>query len=216
MVDLPPMPGRVAGLPRDERGYPVPSENAWVRGKPQLALQDFRRSGTLWAGARCAICGLALGNDVPYRLFADDEVHPTLKAGACTRFDGPGHRECMLFSGAACPFFVSPVSRRSQDHHDVPKGTKRGPRASLIGFERVLLAVDHEPPHQVSFNYQGIVENLSFELGKDLATQLSATEPPTGAASVRMYWKTEPEIKRAWNNTLQLARQQGASTRFGR
>ncbi|MFG2632349.1 hypothetical protein [Streptomyces sp. NPDC048473] len=45
--------------------------------------------------------------------------------------------------------------------------------------------MDQEPPHQVSFNYQGIVENLSFELGKDLATQLSATEPPTGAASVR-------------------------------
>ncbi|MEJ8653734.1 hypothetical protein WKI65_38230 [Streptomyces sp. MS1.AVA.3] len=216
MVDLPPVPGRIVGLPRDERGYPVPAENAWVRGKPQLALQDFRRSGALWAAARCAICGLALGNDGPYRLFSDDEVAPTLKVGACTRLDGPGHRECMLFSGAACPFFVSPASRRSQDHYEVSKGTKRGTRASLIGFERVLLAVEQEPPHRVSFNYQGVVENLSFELGKDLTPQLSTGEPPTGVASIRMYWKTEPEIKRAWNRTLEQARRQGIATHPGR
>ncbi|MGW7412770.1 hypothetical protein [Streptomyces sp. NPDC054863] len=215
MIDLPVVPGRVAGLPRDVRGYPVPAENGWVRGKPQLALQDFRRAGTLWAGACCAICGLPMNGETPYRLFADDEVGPTLQDDACIRDDGPGHRECMLFSGAVCPFFVSPASRRTQGHAASPKGTKRGTRASLIGFRQVLLRVEEEAPHLVSFNYRGVVENLSFELGKELHAQLRPSDPPRGTAAVRRYWKTEPEIKRAWAQTLQQARQHGVASHLG-
>ncbi len=39
MIDLPLVSSRLAGLPREARGYPVSAENGRVRAKPQLALQ---------------------------------------------------------------------------------------------------------------------------------------------------------------------------------
>ncbi|MEW2635390.1 hypothetical protein AB0903_28035 [Streptomyces sp. NPDC048389] len=211
MIVLPPVPGRVVGLPRDERGYPVPAENAWVRGKPQLAVQDFRRCGSLYADARCAICGLRFAaGEVLYRLFAEDEVEKTLAVGACQRFDGPGHRDCMLFSAAVCPFFISAGARRGGGHPEVAKGTARGARAALMGFERVEIGVDQDPPHRASFSYRNVVENLMFEKGEQMASLLPEDDPvPTGPASVRFYWKTEPEVKRAWAAALRLARKHG-------
>jgi hypothetical protein len=210
MMDHPPTPGRIAGLPRDERGYPVPAENAWTRGRPHLALQDYRRSGALYAHGACAICGLTLTLGEPlYRLFADDEVGPTLAENACRRYEGPGHRECMIFSGAVCPFFATSGARRTQDRHEVPKGTQRGATAALIGFATVQIAIDQSPPHPLLFLYRDVVEQVTFTKASEIGNLLTTTDPPQGAASIRQYWKTEPEVKRAWGRTIDLARKLG-------
>ncbi|MFI5867658.1 hypothetical protein [Streptomyces sp. NPDC051546] len=214
MVDLPPVPGRIAGLPRDTRGYPVPAENGWLRGKPQLALQDFRRCGALYAHSCCAICGLPFEpGEVLYRLFSHTETEQAVPLDACQRLDGPGHRDCMIFSGAVCPFFITSGARRTADHHDVAKGTPRGDTASLLGFDTVQIAVDQEPPHRVWFHYRGIRETITFTKGTEMADLLTATAPPQGAQAVRKYWKTEPEVKRIWAKTLELATQHGRPAR---
>ena len=40
MKPLPPMPSRIAALPVDERGYPVPWFVAWIDGKPEFRCAD--------------------------------------------------------------------------------------------------------------------------------------------------------------------------------
>ncbi|WP_128380378.1 hypothetical protein [Streptomyces cavernae] len=214
MIELPPVPGRIAGLPRDPRGYPVPAENLWLRGKPELAVQDFRRCGALYAHGCCAVCGLPLTpGESLYRLFAQDDAEQTVAQNACKRTDGPGHRDCMIFSGAVCPFFATAGARRGRETRETPKGTPRGTTAALLGFEAVHIAVDQEPPHQVWFHYGGVQEHIAFTGGEEMAALLTETEPPRGPAVIRKYWKTEPEVKRVWAQTLKLARRHGTSMR---
>ncbi|MGW1870910.1 hypothetical protein ACWCPS_35890 [Streptomyces mauvecolor] len=201
MIQLPPVPGRIRDLPRDERGYPVPAEVPWKQGKPQLAGQDMRRCVTLFLNQCCAICGLPVAEgELLYRLFAQDEADVTVRDNVCRRFDGPGHRDCMIFAGAVCPFFVTANSRRGEGHPVVAKGTPRGRRAALLGFAQVTAAP--LPQGRFLFAYQGIRDLVWFRTGDELAARLPADDPaPAGAAPVRLFWRTESEIQRAWQRT---------------
>ncbi|MFG2681284.1 hypothetical protein [Streptomyces sp. NPDC048392] len=212
MIELPPVPGRIAGLPRDPRGYPVPAENLWQQGKPQLAVQDFRRCGALYAHGACAVCGLPLTpGETLYRLFSHDEAEQTVKQDACKRADGPGHRDCMIFSGATCPFFATAGARRTYESRETAKGTPRGATAALLGFAAVQIAMTQEPPHAVWFHYGGVEEHITFTTGDEMAALLTASEAPRGPGAIRKYWKTEPEVKRAWAQTLKLAARHGTA-----
>ncbi|MGW2083050.1 hypothetical protein ACWCOW_40290 [Streptomyces sp. NPDC001939] len=178
-------------------------------GSPQFALQDARRCGVLWIKEHSAICGLVMAPaEAGYRLFSADETPKALRDDACIRFDGPGRRECMLFSAAVCPFFVSAGSCRSVDHLDVPEGTCRGTRAALLGFRTVVLGIQQDPPRRAVFNYRGDVEHVSFTLGQEPVPHLQASEPPAGPVAVRIDYKTEPQIKKAWTAAQRKARRQ--------
>jgi hypothetical protein len=186
-------PARIAGLPTDHRGYPVPAENHWIDGVPQLARQDFRRCGALAAHSRCGICGFPMGRtEIRYRLFAFEEVQAVKAHGTVRRTDGPGHMDCMLYAGTVCPFFVT--QRRS----DVKRGAVRGHKAALLGFRRVQLAID-DPDFDtpVSFRYRELADQVWFTTGDrldGLLAQARAQQPVTPPDERRMYWTSQETI----------------------
>lgn len=118
MVKLPSPPIRIARLPKDERGYPIPWFVAWFldgqevgRGTPH-AKADFR---ILASGKRelavkkrlCWVCGEPLG---VHQVFA---IGPMCAVNRTT-MEPPSHRACAEYSVQACPFLTVPARRRNE------------------------------------------------------------------------------------------------------
>ncbi|MGW2544830.1 hypothetical protein ACWC5I_29120 [Kitasatospora sp. NPDC001574] len=219
MIQLPAVPAYVAALPRDSRGYPVPAENPWTDGEPDLSRQNFHRSGSLWVESRCAICGFKIQPaEAKYRLFSDDEIGPVIRHNRCTRYDGPGHRACMIFSALVCPFFATPKSPRTQEsiHGEEVRGRRRGASAAVIGFRTVYLSVEGEPGDQIArFIYDGIVDMLDFDKPEELRGHLDEEMQKLRAPreGERLYWQRNDAAQRAWNKTTARVREQGTRIR---
>jgi hypothetical protein len=128
---LPELPPRIAALPVDERGYPVPFFVAWIDGKPDFRVAD---EVSLYSAVRfdqCWICGQPLG------------VHRSFVAGAmCVvnriSAEPPSHRDCAQFAAQACPFLALPKSVRRDanmpEHFKDPPGVMltRNPGVAVI------------------------------------------------------------------------------------
>ena len=115
MIDLPAMPARIAGLRRDDRGYPVPWFVAWMDGPklcvPGAGKPDFRviAPGKLeqaFVGCRCWLCGGPLGRHKVYVIGPMCVINRVTSEPAC-------HRDCAEFAAAACPFLTRPREKRS-------------------------------------------------------------------------------------------------------
>jgi len=128
-VNLPDMPARIARLPRDERGYPVPRFVEWLKeGKKaprgsEGAAPDFRYADygfRLLAFKRglCWICGEPLGVHKVYAIGPMCVISGTTSEPAC-------HRECAEFAASACPFLVRPRQKRNEKGLD-PDSTAPG------------------------------------------------------------------------------------------
>jgi hypothetical protein len=124
-IALPELPPRIARLPKDERGYPVPAFVEWMRdGKAAArcepgATPDFRfirsdfRARAFKLGL-CWICGDKLG------------VHQVFVIGPMcvinrTTMEPASHRQCAEFAAKACPFLVKPRMRRLPMAEDEPR-----------------------------------------------------------------------------------------------
>lgn len=150
--NLPPIPPRVALLPLNERGYPVPWFVAWVRpyvaeGVPEMvpcssrdedARPDFRviRAGAISSAMRddlCWICGERLGT---YRAFV---IGPMCAVNRVSS-EPPSHEDCARFAAMACPFLTVPKMERREGHlpaarHETPGiAIDRNPGAALVWF----------------------------------------------------------------------------------
>jgi hypothetical protein len=117
-VKLPSPPVRIARLPKDHRGYPVPWFVAWFLDGREVgprvagAKSDFRilGSGKRELAVRkrlCWICGEPLG---VHQVFA---IGPMCAVNRTT-MEPPGHRACMEYSATACPFLTVPARRRDE------------------------------------------------------------------------------------------------------
>jgi hypothetical protein len=154
MIKLPEMPPRIARLPRDSRGYPIPWFVHWEDGVP-----DFRVIGLgKWAAAarfeRCWICGDPRGRNFTF------VAGPM---GTITRVNGepPCHADCALFAAKACPFLARPRMRRNEK--DLPDHV-----------ESPLMAL-HNP------GVCALWETRSFRAIRGLASEpLAVMGPPTG------------------------------------
>jgi hypothetical protein len=107
MVVLPDMPERIARLPRDKRGYPVP----WFVWFNEAGEPDFRviKPGALadaFNHKRCWICGDRLG---VHRVYV---IGPMCVVNRVTS-EPPSHRGCAEFAATACPFLTKPRMRRN-------------------------------------------------------------------------------------------------------
>jgi hypothetical protein len=141
-MKLPSPPIRIARLPKDERGYPVPWFVAWFleggecdRSVPG-AKADFR---ILASGKReravkkrlCWVCGEPLGI---HQVFA---IGPMCAVNRTT-MEPPGHRACMEYSAQACPFLTVPARRRNEagleeiEHHISGVMIERNPGAIAL------------------------------------------------------------------------------------
>lgn len=99
-----PIPPRMAHLPKDPRGYPIP---AMVLiddgGRPHFQINDERlRQGCIKAD-NCVICGRKLFRG---RWFVGGPLSAFSERGLY--IDPPLHKECMEYAMAVCPYLAAP------------------------------------------------------------------------------------------------------------
>lgn len=100
--DLSNMPARIAALPRDRRGLPIPA--IVMRdgvGDPHFTMNDLPTALRLAREGRCSICGERLG---ALKCFIGGPASAFHQAGRY--FDGPVHLDCGRFALHACPYLA--------------------------------------------------------------------------------------------------------------
>jgi len=114
---LPPMIHRIASLPVDERGYPVPFFVQWMengkgvprgQGQPDFRIVDPESLKACVRESRCWVCGDQLG------------VHRAYVVGPMcvinrTSAEPPSHVDCAEWSVQGCPFLSRPNMVRRED-----------------------------------------------------------------------------------------------------
>jgi hypothetical protein len=129
--ELPPLPPRIAALPVDRRGYPVPWFVAWIDGEPEFRVADGDKKIIAINERRCWVCGQRLGSFLAFT------VGPMCAVNRISS-EPPAHRECAEFSAVACPFLSRPHMRRREagmpDQADDAPGLsiKRNPGVALV------------------------------------------------------------------------------------
>lgn len=119
--ELPPMPPRIAALPVDQRGYPIPFFVAYPDGKPDFRLTDPEKLISCVTHSRCLVCGQKITN-------ADSIVFVFNLTCAVTRKtdEPPCHRSCAEWSIRACPFMLMPKMKRAPLEKLPPTIEERG------------------------------------------------------------------------------------------
>jgi hypothetical protein len=117
MINLPDMPTRIQRLPKDERGYPVPSFVEWLKdgrsargepgAKPDFRYADFEFRLRAFKTGLCWLCGDKLGQHRVYVIGPMCVINRTTMEPAC-------HRDCAEFAAKACPFLVKPRQKRNE------------------------------------------------------------------------------------------------------
>ena len=100
-TELEELPGRMRGLPVDERGYPVPWFVAWVNGKPEFRAMDPEKWRLATNKRRCWVCGEKLGVFLTFVIGPMCGINRITSEPAC-------HRECARWSARNCPFLSRP------------------------------------------------------------------------------------------------------------
>lgn len=106
--ELEALPSRMADLPVDERGYPVPWFVDWVDGKPEFRAMSRDK----WLRAvrikLCWVCGGRLGRFMTFVAGAMCGINRTSS-------EPPSHLECAQWSARNCPFLNNPETVRRVD-----------------------------------------------------------------------------------------------------
>lgn len=102
------LPARIARLPVDARGYPVPWFVEWIDGKPEFRVMDARKFERAVKEKRCWVCGDPLGAHLSFVLGPMCAVNRTNSEPPC-------HHECAVWSAQHCPFLSRPHMVRRED-----------------------------------------------------------------------------------------------------
>lgn len=128
---MPTLPARMAALPIDDRGFPVPFFVAYVNGKPDHRISDPAKKHICMKHARCWLCGQPLGRELVFT------IGPMCMVNRVSS-EPPQHRECAEFAARACPFLSRPHAKRREA--GVPEcvrtapgeGLRRNPGVTLV------------------------------------------------------------------------------------
>ncbi len=126
-----PLPPRIAALPPDPRGYPVPWFVEWVDGVPDFRVVSALKIGRALVAELCWVCGRPLGR---FRAFVIGPMCAVNRVSA----EPPSHRDCAEFSARACPFLSNPdaprrTTRMPDGVGDLPGlAIKRNPGVTLV------------------------------------------------------------------------------------
>lgn len=132
---LPAPPPRIARLPRNHAGYPVPWFVAWIGGQPDFRIIGDGKLGDAIRFKSCWLCGQPLGANAAFVLGPMCGITRTSP-------EPPSHRDCADYAARACPFLATPNMRRREnnipeDAHE-PDGImiRRNPGACLVWVSR--------------------------------------------------------------------------------
>lgn len=106
---LPPLIPRIAKLPRDERGYPIPFFVAQLPdGKFDFRIVDPVKLRRCVREKLCWVCGEKLGKHITF---------PIGPMCMITRVSSepPSHTDCAEWSVRGCPFLSKPAMERRED-----------------------------------------------------------------------------------------------------
>lgn len=100
-LDTIPMPTRLAALPVDARGFPVPWFVAWVGGQPDHRIVDPEKVRRAYRDQRCFLCGERRGR------FLSFVIGPMCTVNRLSA-EPPSHLDCARYAVQACPFLARP------------------------------------------------------------------------------------------------------------
>lgn len=106
--DLPVLTPRIARLPIDDRGYPVPFFVKYIDGKPDFRVIDQEKFIRCVKEKICWVCGERLHTRFAF----------TLGPMCCmtrTNSEPPQHIDCSEWSVRGCPFMTKPHMVRRED-----------------------------------------------------------------------------------------------------
>lgn len=121
-----PMPARIARLPRDARGYPIP----WFVATLDDGSRDFRiADGDKRSDAvrfdLCWLCGQPLGANLAFT------IGPMCAVNRISA-EPPGHYDCATYSARVCPFLATPqMVRREAGKPEGIVSLKDGPGLAI-------------------------------------------------------------------------------------
>jgi hypothetical protein len=152
---FPNLPPRIAKLPQDHRGFPIP----WfVATLPKTGERDFRvadqkKRNRAIRNKLCWVCGERLGK---FQCFV---VGPMCTITRSTS-EPPCHLDCAVFSVSHCPFLTKPRMRRNDqglDEHGIvdPPGEmiERNPGTSCIWITKNYRVFKVEPSQSGQSDY---------------------------------------------------------------
>jgi hypothetical protein len=113
--DIPAPPARIAKLPVDRRGYPVPWFVHWENGTPDFRVIAAGKRQRAVSEKLCWICGDPLGK---YLAFVIGPMCAINRVSA----EPPGHRECAEYSARVCPFLSRPKVERREGNYPASVG----------------------------------------------------------------------------------------------
>lgn len=99
------MPARVARLPRDRHGRPVPWFVAWIDGAPDFRIVAAGRGRDARRFDQCWICGGQMG---AFKTFVIGPMCAVNRVSA----EPPSHTDCAIYAARACPFLSTPAMVR--------------------------------------------------------------------------------------------------------
>lgn len=106
--ELEALPERMAHLPVDKRGFPVPWFVAWVNGEPEFRAMDPQKWARAVRERLCWVCGGQCGRWLTFVIGPMCGVNRTSSEPGC-------HRECARWSARNCPFISRPQMVRRED-----------------------------------------------------------------------------------------------------
>lgn len=129
------IPQRMAGLPKDKHGRPVPWFVAFIDGSPDHRIIAPGKPQQAADDQLCWLCGKRLGSYVTF------VIGPMCAVNRISA-EPPSHLECATYAAAVCPFLTTPrmIRRENGKPADIvdPAGImiKRNPGVALVWTTR--------------------------------------------------------------------------------
>ena len=161
------MPDRIARLPKNKVGYPVPWFVATIDGVPDFRVARGKAIRDALKYSLCWICGCP---------FPGGEERAFLVGGMClinhVSAEPPSHVECATWSARNCPFLATPNMTRRERH--MPGGTvspagimlRRNPGVALVAVTGYREWREERGPDGSLFRFTGPRRALWYAEGR--------------------------------------------------
>lgn len=173
---LPPLPPKMAHLPIDERGFPVPWFVELIDGKPDHRVMCARKLPLAIKHGLCWQCGGPMGRFMTFVIGPMCSITRSIS-------EPPSHLECARYAATACPFLTRPHAKRREagmpEHREMAGiGIGRNPGVVCLWTTREY-KVFHAGRGQTPGG-----DGVMFEIGAPTSTEWYAEGRPATRAEV--------------------------------